>query len=349
MTDHYDTLFICAGFFGYAQEIVSELERRGHRTIWFEDRPGVDTFTKAMVRLSPKLIAHKTEAYFSNMIAQLRDQPIRNVLVIKGEALSLQALHRLRAAFPQARFTLYFWDSYRNMPKGSAQKVDFFDRAFTFDPVDARADSRLAYRPLFYLKEFAALPQVERDIDLLFIGTVHSDRYDVLKRIARAIPPGRTFETYLYFPSRSFYQIKRIVRPSYWGATPRGIIFTPLPKQKILSLMARAKVIVDVERPVQTGYTIRSIEAIAAGRKLVTTNPRLHEADFYRKSNHLYIDRRNPSIGADFLDAPFEELPDHVLARYGVDGWLDDVFECGTPSATASVPDRLPQEALSSA
>ena len=33
-----------------AQEIVSELERRGHRTIWFEDRPGVDTFTKAMVR-----------------------------------------------------------------------------------------------------------------------------------------------------------------------------------------------------------------------------------------------------------------------------------------------------------
>ena len=348
MNQQYDTLFIGASFFGYAREIVSQLDSRGHRTIWFEDRPGTDTLTKALVRLSSALIAGKIEAYFNGIIEQLRGQPIRDVFVIKGEAVTVSVVRRLRAAFPKARFTLYFWDSYRNMPKGTEAKVDLFDRAFTFDPVDAEADHRLTYRPLFHLKEFTALAERVRDIDILFIGTAHSDRYDVLKRIETAIPTGYGFTKLLYYPSRSLYQIKRVLRPSQWRSTPPDVIFKPLQKPAVLALIARAKVIVDVERPVQTGYTIRTIEAVAAGRKLITTNPRIRDADFYRSANHLYIDRHNPRIDADFLDGPVEVIPHHIIRRYDVDGWLNDIFGCETPRppTPATKPERVMQEVL---
>ena len=327
MKQNYNTLFIGASFFGYAKAIVSELEKRGHKTIWFEDRPGIDTLTKAILRVSPALIQHKTESYFDSIIEQLRGEPIQHVFVVKGEALSVPAIGRLRATFPNARFTLYFWDSYRNMPRGSAEKVPLFDRAFTFDPVDARADNRLKYRPLFYLPDFATLPDVERDIDILFIGTVHSDRYAVLKQIEKAIPHGLGFTQMLYYPSRSLYRVKRIFRRSFWGAPSGNTIFKPLTRQEIISLIARASVIVDIERSVQAGYTIRTIETIAAGRKLITTNPKIQDADFYQPSNHLYIDRENPTIEADFFSKPIKNTSSDVITRYSLNGWLNDIFE----------------------
>jgi hypothetical protein len=166
-----DFLLIGGGFFGYAREIAATLERRGRRVRWFEDRPAVDNTTKVMVRLAPALVSTKAEAYFDAIIEQLRSQPILDVLVIKGESLSPAAIGRLRQALPHARFTLYFWDSYRNMPANSAEKVPLFDKAFTFDPLDAAADPRLTYRPLFFLDEYAHLPKVSQDIDVLFFST----------------------------------------------------------------------------------------------------------------------------------------------------------------------------------
>ena len=82
---------------------------------------------------------------------------------------------------------------------------------------------------------------------------------------------------------------------------------------------------IDIERPVQTGYTMRTIEMLGASRKLITTNPRVAEADFYRPENVLVVDRHQPVIPSSFLNAEFNVVPEHVLARYTLEGWLDDV------------------------
>ena len=194
-----DTILICAGFFGYAREMQRALEARGRGVAVFEDTPATGSITKALVRATPGLMHSRADAYFDAIVAQLKDQPIRDVLVIKGEALSPRAIRRLRAAFRRARFTLYFWDSYRNMPPDSRDKVPLFDRAFSFDPRDTAQDARLIYRPLFFVERFAQLPNVPQDIDVLFFGTIHGDRYAVLRRIARALPQQLRFEKILYF------------------------------------------------------------------------------------------------------------------------------------------------------
>jgi hypothetical protein len=167
-SNKFDTLLICASFFGYATKIREELERRGRRVVWVEDRPGTDSLTKALIRVAPSFIKAKADAYFKNVAAGIADSPIRDVLVIKGEALSPDAVRLMKSAFPKARFTLYFWDSYNNMPSDSREKAEQFDRVLTFDPVDAQADRRMTYRPLFFTEEFTRAPQVEQDIDLLF-------------------------------------------------------------------------------------------------------------------------------------------------------------------------------------
>jgi hypothetical protein len=321
-----DLLLIGGGFFGYASEIGRALTLRGRNVAVFEDRPALDTMTKSLLRVAPSMVAAKSEAYFEGIIAKMRDQPIRDILVIKGEALTPKSIERLREAMPQARLTLYFWDSFRNMSKDSPAKLSLFDRCFTFDPHDAESDRRLIYRPLFYIDDYASLPQREPDIDLLFLGTIHSDRYAILSRLSHALPPGVRFEKILYFPSRFVYAVRRIGDPQFWRARRHEFVFHPLCKTDIQGLISRARVVVDIERSVQSGLTMRTIEMLGAGKKLLTTNSQVTSADFFNANNISVIDRRRPIVASSFLKIAYEPPAAQILRRYSLSGWLDEVL-----------------------
>ena len=215
-----DLLLFCGSFFGYASDIKRHLEARGRHVALFDDRPATDSLTKAVIRIAPDLIRKRTEQYFDQIIEQTRHFPIRDVLVIKAEGFSPDTVRRLRAAFPTARFTLYFWDSFGNMPTDSRVKAALFDRVLTFDPRDAERD-KLIYRPLFFADAFANLLKVRQDIDVLFFGTIHDDRFRVLTRIAKSLPEGLRFEKVLYFPARWLFWVHAFREPELLWADRR--------------------------------------------------------------------------------------------------------------------------------
>jgi hypothetical protein len=322
----FDTLLISASFFGYAEELKRHLEARGRRVALFEDRPATDTMSKAIIRVGPELMRARANKYFADIAQQLSGSGIRDVLVIKGEALTPSAIANLRRALPNARFTLYFWDSYRNMPRGSQRKVGLFDRAYTFDPHDARRDPRLSYRPLFFLEEYGSLRSDAPDIDVLFFGTMHSDRYAVLKRIRRMLPRAMSFHSVQYYPSRALFRTRKLIDPAFWQADMSEFIFTPLKKQEILRLISRARIVVDIERSIQSGLTMRTIEMLGARKKLLTTNAQVASADFFDARNIAVIDRRKPIISPQFLDAAYAPPPPDIVHRYSLSGWVRDVL-----------------------
>ncbi len=322
-----DFLLIGGGFFGYAHEIVNALKRRGRVAIWYEDRPSLDTFTKSAIRLAPWLVRERSERYFDRIISRVRNLPIREVLIIKAESVSPTSIERLRTALPKARFTLYFWDSYANMSKDSPRKVPLFDRAFTFDPDDALADPLLTYRPLFYLDEYAHLPSREIDTDLLFIGTAHSDRYSVIKRLRKNLPSQVRMAAYLYFPSRLVHASRRTFDFRLWNSRREEFIFQPLTKAEVKRLIASSRAIIDIERASQRGLTIRTIEVFGAGKKLLTTNPRIQDEEIFHPNNIALIDRHEPRIEASFLSSPYTKPTPDLLQRYSLQGWLDEVLQ----------------------
>src|SRR5690606_11109077 len=117
--------------------------------------------------LSEKL-AYK---YFKDIADRNKDREIKEVFVIKGEALSVSSIKYFRDAFPDANFRLYFWDGYKNMPPSSRAKVDYFDSVKSFDLEDVKSDPRLAYRPLFYLPDYSNYnADTLADIDLAVVG-----------------------------------------------------------------------------------------------------------------------------------------------------------------------------------
>jgi len=323
-----DTLLIAPHFFGYAIAMREELERRGRNVMVFADRPSETTFMKALVRVSRTLAAHPIRRHTAAVIEKIRPHAahVRDVIVIKGEAVPQSAIRALRRLLPNARFVIYLWDSFKNLPPETRHKLPLFDRCCSFDPEDCATDERLIYRPNFYLNDYCAAAAVERDIDLIFVGSIHTDRFRVISEVAAAMPAGTTFHRFMYHPSRTILRARRVLEPMFWGTPESAFAFTPLPSREVAALVRRSKAVLDVERRVQSGFTMRTIESLGARRKLVTTNAKVAEADFYDPANICIIDRDAPKIPPDFFEAPFVPPSDEIMHRYSIAGWMDDIL-----------------------
>lgn len=320
-------LFISSSFFGYAAHIKKELETRHGKVFWYEDRPSISFYGKVKARLFPILSEKLAYRYFRDIANQNKFNDITEVFVIKGESLSIDSIQYLRDTFPNATFRLYFWDGYRNMPRSSPSKVDLFDVAMSFDMDDVKNDPRLIYRPLFFIPDYVESARTALDIDLLFVGTIHSDRYKFIKKIERDLEgKNLNFHKVLYCPNRLIYWARRMFDRDFWAVNREDFVFSPITGGEIAALIARSKAVLDIERSVQSGFTMRTLETLGSFNKLVTTNPNVVQADFYDSNNILVVDRDRPSIPIAFLSSPKSSTLRSVVERYSLAAWINEIF-----------------------
>lgn len=317
-------LLIAPRFFGYEIEISDELERRGATVDFILDRPFESALMKAMARFARSWVMPVADRSVRSALAALGDHSYDLVLVINGQTLSRKVLTDLRRAHPRAQFILYLWDSARNR-RSSVAMSDLFDRVLTFDPADARAHGML-FRPLFYGRGYAVATEQPSDIDLSFIGTIHTDRYAVASRVVRQLPPGHRAWTYFYLQAPWVFHLQKLINAHFRAARVEEFTFEPLPKSEVHRIFHRSRTILDIEHPRQTGLTIRTLEALGSRKKFVTTNRGVLDYDFYSPDNILVIDRADPKLPASFLETPYRPIEEGVYYRYSIAGWLDEVL-----------------------
>ena len=49
--------------------------------------------------------------------------------------------------------------------------------------------------------------------------------------------------------------------------------------------------------------------------------------DFYNENNILIIDRENPVIDQNFIDLPYELLPNEIYEKYSLSSWIIEVLK----------------------
>ena len=84
--------------------------------------------------------------------------------------------------------------------------------------------------------------------------------------------------------------------------------------------------VVDVEHPRQRGFTMRTIECLLAGKKLVTTNRHIMTSDLYHPSRVHLIARGTPEIPANFIAQPCQMVSDILRQRYSCEGWIAELL-----------------------
>ncbi len=327
-------LFVGPRTFGYESEIKEELERFGCHVDWYDERPSSSSLVKALIRIDPVLYEHKSNAYFDSIIEQERDYDYNYVFVIKGEALSISRLTRLRNKYANAIFLYYTWDSLSNV-KQSEDKIALFDKAYSFDRGDSICDKCIMHLPLFYTRDYERLfwskpnENIAVHNKLLQLGSLHSDRYSVVHGIIEACEktePLISVHNYLYFQSRWVYYLRKLVDKDFRKVPHRDINWSSLSKEQVLSLIQHSEILIDVPHPNQTGLTMRTIECLGAGKKIITTNREVVEYEFYNPANILVVNRESPMISEEFLNSPYQKVDQGIYEKYSLREWLKNIF-----------------------
>ena len=322
-------ILISPTYFNYEKDIQKELERRGAFVYFIDDRIKNGTFNKALFRLKlrEKIGRNNVVEYFKKHLDNNSAKKIDYVVAITPEGFSKEIIQYYKKELPDTVFILYMWDSIGNRPY-IVENLEFYEKKLTFDKNDS-VKYGLVFRPLFFTQDYKAIGQDKgKDFkyDLSFIGTAHSDRYNVIKKFVNGSDKKlRTF-FFFYLQSPILIIYYWITDPNFRRIRVKDISFKSLSKKEVLQIVENSFCIMDINHPKQSGLTIRSIEVLGAKRKLVTTNKDIVDYDFYDQDNILLINRDNPVFNSSFLAKPYKEIDENTYNRYSLSDWMDDVL-----------------------
>lgn len=345
MTDlHSKRVLLIAPIGQHSKAIEQALRARGAVVDCYEERPALSVLAKTLIRYSPRLIRSYTNAYFDRIINATKWNNYDFVLLIRAEAVTRKFIIDLRGCHKSAAIFLYQWDS-MSLTRGPVDKLDLFDRTFSFDKRDCATYS-MAFLPLFYTDDYRDMQKVPTDpkYDFVFVGTIHSDRYSLIKEI-RQYSHSHSMNSYfyMYFPtSLLFYKMKYFER-KLPGARKSEFRFFQLSRCETVQAVANAKILIDSEHPAQLGLTMRTIEALGARRKLITTNADIVNYDFYHPNNILVVNRRAVQIPESFIESRYVEVESSTYRKYCVHEWVSSIFQSidrcpATPNQMAQQP-----------
>ncbi len=259
-------LLIGLNYHTYTSEIVNELRRLGH-VVHFHDIQPSKPWLKVLRKFSPSKYPAALNVYHEGVRATERGWQAEMVLFIQVHQMSHANMASLRKDHASAEFVLYNWDAISN--HDYRPYLHYFDRVYTFDPQDAR-DHGLYYLPLFCITTFQNLRQ--RDLSGQAVYTVgnivNPKRYEAIKLFQRYCEAnGISFRKHLAGSTNAMTMLLRE------GSIPWDVSLRPIAPHAFVDLIETSSAVFDFANHRQVGYTMRTIENLCAGKKIITNNP----------------------------------------------------------------------------
>ncbi len=315
-------LFIGTGFYRYDDAILKQMEVCGAKVSYFSSIRTITYFEKILLLRSKSKIQKVKEKYVTNLIETAPDE-VDIVFCIKGENLNDNHIKQLRNKYPNARTILYLWDSIVRLLNWELLH-SYFKNIYTFDRLDS-IKYGLSFRPLFYIQAKEDVLQStdnKYDYDFSFVGEFHTDRYEILRKIKQEVLAHNNSYCIQLYIDRYGYFLNRFILKRIKPEDKDLLIFRKMSYQKYLNITNKSRAIIDIENPRQSGLTIRSIETLAMGKYLVTTNSDIYNYEDIDASTYCIINRENPTMPS----VPYQERPKGLSDNYSIEAFVNEMF-----------------------
>lgn len=308
-------LFIGYDYHSYTRAINAEFEQLGYSSRFHSIQPG-KLYLKIARRASAKLYATLLDRYHRSIILSYPEDAFDQIVFLQVHQFSHENMALLKARNPRARYTLYNWDAITT--HDYRPYIQYFDRVLTFDPSDASALG-IHYLPLFCVRDFQNLkspPQAEASV--YFVGNiVNPQRYKVVKAFqAFCATEGIRFEYFLSTTVHGWSLMRKA------GIHPIDVSFRSISDQDFRAMIERSVAVLDFANHKQSGFTMRIMENLCAGKKLITNNPNVKNADFYSPDRVLIYKDQDFSAISDFLkiplDRPAEKFQEYHIQSFAI-------------------------------
>ena len=240
-------------------------------------------------------------------------------VIVFDSGSSPEYLNWLCDKYPEKRVILFFWNPI--WPLG-------FDRLnprieiWTYSKRDS-LKYNIRFNSQFYFdvladeaKDFLP-PPFRLHPKVLFVGR-EKGRADALKELYSQLEDaGAEIEQFLVpFPKH----LRRFAH----------LVEKTVPYRDVVEMMKRADIILDYSTDPEAGLSLRAMESLFWGKKLITNNISILDTDFYHPGN-IYVLGKDKRSFEDFFRCDPTPVAQPVRDRYRLSHWLkrfDEVTEC---------------------
>jgi len=206
--------------------------------------------------------------------------------------------------YPQIRIIVWYWNPvFRCFNPNDLKRRNI--EYWSFDKDDCKK-YKLQYNTTFYFDNiFLKSKSVKHDV--LFLGA-DKGRKEALVDLKMKLT-SQNISTHFHIVSdknsSNYNQMK------------------PIGYDKYLELIGASKCIVDYIQVGQAGLTLRPMESIFLGKKLITNDINIVNEDFYKAENIFILGHDDFEKISDFIHLPFVDISNGILKKYDFINWLN--------------------------
>lgn len=148
--------------------------------------------------------------------------------------------------------------------------------------------------------------------DACFIGK-DKGRYDLIMKIKDVLLRAGSNPYIRISPDYSFL---KFLKKGY---------SVPIPYSSYIEIVKSSKCVIDIVQEGQTGTTMRIMEALFSGKKIISNNKYLKNYDFYHPANIFIIEDSLNDI-PNFLNIPSVKIDEKILDNYKFSVWINTLL-----------------------
>ena len=310
-------LVVCPQFYDYQKLIKDELEQRYDKVYVFSEYPlGSPTRYFAVAKI-PGLSKLLWRLYVRRIVNLCNAVKFDKILIIRGRLLPERLIAFLSRL--QCEIIHYQWDSVSNNPNALIISK-YASRNFTFDMKDVQMHSEFQYLPLFYCwNGIGNNTNHSKASGVLYLGSWSYERLRLIKEVSsNCTQYGIDINIHLMMSIGEFIERwTKISKDLY-----QYIRFKTVKRDEYYRMMKECIAVFDAPNKRQVGSSMRTIEALSLGKKVITTNMHVVNEAFFNESNFLLWPSQKDSL-KDFINTPF--ITDSSNKVYSLKQWLNQM------------------------
>lgn|GEM_PF-1565822 len=340
-------LLISPEFYGFEYEIQASLQFIGFDVSWINNKElpldyhGTGSKLKIFRRIYFFLFLPQIR-YLRHELRKLKDLKFDIIFSINCHVICPYLFRELRKENPGIRSILFLWDS---LSMYSWEKeIKCFDEVYTFDYLDSKR-MKIRYKPNFFLVKNSA--QDNHEYDLFFAGKFNRYRLLIIEKLNKKFE-GTGIKSYIrlwpdhknFLHNVLIYSILKILNSSKnWildyvynyeavtGILARKYVNTnKLEYGFIQNCASVSNVILDLPFKNQTGYSHRLIDALANGKKILTTNAFILGESFYNPEQIKVLNSVDQDIDVDWIFTKSKFKAPEYIRDLELTVWLKSIL-----------------------
>lgn len=219
-----------------------------------------------------------------------------------------QILRRIKIKHKEVDLILWLWNTAPN----NIEELKKYATVFCFDHVSCEK-WKLRYNTQFYfsIPEKKYSVKVNDPIDIYFIGADKGRLKQLLSLSSEFENMGLKYKFEILSDSKESYNNSIV------------ILKEPESYQKIIDNIGNAKCILEIVKEGQDGITLRALEALFFGKKLITNDKKIVDYNFYDKNNIFILNVDDTKHLFEFLKTPYKIIDKEVKEQYTYECWLN--------------------------